>query len=101
MSVNIEIIKDDTCKLLPSFQNINHLKFSKQDIFNYGVFHYDIPPEKIGDNDFEYLESKIPGYVLLYEDHVKISKDDNSITCQVTGEAAKNVSEIVGISVGS
>lgn len=99
-SIDIEILKDATCNLTPSSQAINHVDFSKQDIFNYGVFHYEIPPEKIGENDFDYLESKIPAYVLMYEDHVKVSTDNNSIECHVTGEAAKNVSEIVGIAAG-
>lgn len=97
MSINIEFIKDNTCDELtvPS-----HLSFEKEDIFNYGIFHYEIPPDKISDNNFEYLQSKIPSYIGIYEDYVDIDESKNSIKSKTTGESAKNLSEIVGIAVG-
>lgn len=97
MAINIEFIKDNTCDELtvPSY-----LSFEKEDIFNYGIFHYEIPPDKISDNNFEYLQSKIPAYIGIYEDYVDINEPENSIKSKTTGESAKNLSEIVGIAVG-
>ena len=46
MSINIEIIKDDTCKKLKVQKELN---VSKEDIFNYGIFHYEIPPDRLSD----------------------------------------------------
>ena len=46
MSINIEIIKDDTCDKLDV---PNTLSVFKEDIFNYGIFHYEIPPDKLSD----------------------------------------------------
>lgn len=92
--------KDDTCRNILELSPINEIKVEKPDIFNYGVFHYEIPPEKIGENDFEYLQSKIPAYYMLYDDQIDIPDKRNAIICKVSGEAAKNVSEIVGIGIG-
>jgi hypothetical protein len=77
---------------------VSHIEIEKQDIFNYGVFHYEVPPDKIGENEFEYLESKIPSYYGLYSDHLDLTVD--KIVCKVSGEAAQRLSEIVGIGVG-
>ena len=56
--------------------------------------------KKIGENDFEYLQGKIPAYYMLYDDQIDIPDKRNAIICKVSGEAAKNVSEIVGIGIG-
>ncbi len=97
MSINIEFIKDETCNDL---KIPTYLSFSKEDIFNYGVFHFEIPPDKISDNNFEYIESKIPAYVGMYEDYVEIDEIEQSIKSKTYGESAKNLSEVVGIAVG-
>lgn len=97
MSINIEIIKDDTCKKLKVPKKLN---VSKEDIFNYGIFHYEIPPHKLSDNNFEYLESKIPAYVGMYEDYIDIDEGRQSIISKTSGESAKNLSEIIGIALG-
>jgi ferric-dicitrate binding protein FerR (iron transport regulator) len=73
---------------------------SKEDIFNYGIFHYEIPPDKLSDNNFEYLESKIPAYVGMYEDYIDFDVARQSIKSKTSGESAKNLSEIVGIAIG-
>ena len=97
MSINIEIIKDDTCKKLKVPKKLN---VSKEDIFNYGIFHYEIPPDKLSDNNFEYLESKIPAYVGMYEDYIDIDEGRQSIKSKTSGESVKNLSEIIGIALG-
>ena len=97
MSINIEIIKDDTCKKLKVPKKLN---VSKEDIFNYGIFHYEIPPDRLSDNNFEYLESKIPAYVGMYEDYIDFDISRQSIKSKTSGESAKNLSEIVGIAIG-
>ena len=97
MSINIEIIKDDTCKKLKVQKELN---VSKEDIFNYGIFHYEIPPDRLSDNNFEYLESKIPAYVGMYEDYIDFDISRQSIKSKTSGESAKNLSEIVGIAIG-
>ena len=97
MSINIEIIKDDTCDKLDV---PNTLSVFKEDIFNYGIFHYEIPPDKLSDNNFEYLESKIPAYVGMYEDYIDFDVVGQSIKSKTSGESAKNLSEIVGIAIG-
>lgn len=97
MSIDIEIIKDNTCNKL----NVpNKLNVSKEDIFNYGIFHYEIPPDKLSDNNFEYLQSKIPAYVGMYEDYIDFDLSRQSIKSKTSGESAKNLSEIVGIALG-
>lgn len=97
MSIDIDIVKDDTCNELSV---PNKLTVLKEDIFNYGVFHYEIPPDKLSDNNFEYLESKIPAYVGMYEDYIDIDEARQSIKSKTSGESAKNLSEIVGIALG-
>jgi hypothetical protein len=98
--LKLELVIDDTCKNKEEFKGITSVEIEKQDIFNYGVFHYEVPPEKIGENDFEYLQSKVPAYYLMYNDQIDIPANKKAIICKVPGEAAQNVSELVGIAVG-
>lgn len=92
------LVPDATCQNHHKIAGINSIDVEKCDIFNFGIFHYEIPPDKVSENDFEYLESKIPSYYGLYEDHIDV--DDTRIICKVPGEAATRVSEIVGIAIG-
>ena len=96
----LELITDDTCNDMSKVSNTSHIYVEKHDIFNYGVFHYEIPPDKISENDFEYLQSKVPTYYGMYDDHIDMHSSRNAIICKVPGEAAAKVSEVVGIAVG-
>lgn len=100
MAEKIKLIIDSTLSKNKNFSSWEDIEVEKQDIFNFGIFKYEVPPEKIGENDFEYLQSKIPAYTELYEDYIEMPNGKNSIICKVEGEAASDVSEIVGIAIG-
>jgi len=96
----LKLITDETCRCHREIKDVKFIDIVKQDIFSYGVFNHEIPPDKIGEYDFEYLQSKVPAYYELYDDHIDMSDKRQAIICKVPGEAAKIISEIVGVAVG-
>jgi hypothetical protein len=98
--MDIDFEADETLKDSHWFTGIKSIHIEKQDIFSYGVFKRAIPPEKLGDNNFDYLQSKIPTYHDLYDDQIRFQENSKKIIAKVTGEDAKDISEIVGIAVG-
>jgi len=98
MEIDFEI--DSTLRNNKAFSIIKTISIEKQDIFNYGIFKHPVPPEKIGENDFEYLQSKIPSFYDLYDELIDFQEERKRIESKVSGEDLKNISEIVGIAVG-
>jgi len=96
----LELVADETLDGDGLFLTTKHVSVQKEDIWNYGVFHYEVPPERIGENAFEHLQSKIPHYYGLYDEQIDFAQDAQTITCKVGGEAATTVTEIVGVGVG-
>ena len=98
--MDIDFEADETLKNSHLFTGTKSITVNKQDIFNYGVFNYPIPPEKIGDNDFEYLQNKIPAYRSFHDEQIDFQENKKRIVTNVTGEDAKVISEFVGIALG-
>jgi len=94
---NITVELDDSVKENPLFLGIASIEISKMEIFKYGILNEDIPP-RIKENDFEYLESKIPFLYGLYNDFIEIHKD--KIVSLADGENSKRISETIGVGVG-
>jgi len=94
----LKIHLDETVKDSPLFKSKEELSICKPEIFKYGVFAEEIP-EKVYEADFDYLQSKIPAYELLYSDFLSvyedrienISKDDRK---------KKLLSEVIGVAFG-
>ena len=94
----LKIHLDETVKDSDLFKSKKDLNICKPEIFKYGVFAEEIP-EKIHEADFDYLQSKIPAYELLYSDFLSvysdrienISKDDRK---------KKLLSEVIGVAFG-
>jgi hypothetical protein len=81
-------------------QTASNAIIDKEDVFTFGIFNYEIPPQKLGEDAFEYLNSKIPAYRIIYEDFIEFDSIGNRIINHATGEMARDVSEIIGIGVG-
>ncbi len=79
------------------FNSISNLDVSKTEIFKYGILNEDVP-KRIKENDFEYLESKVPFLYGLYNDFIELDK--NKIISLADGETAKKISETIGVGVG-
>lgn len=94
--LNIEL--DDTVKDNELFKSKLEFEICKPEIFKYGVL-VDEVPSHIKESDFDYLQSKIPGYELLYSDYINVlptqienlSKDDRK---------KKIISEVIGVAFG-
>ncbi|WP_211518705.1 hypothetical protein [Flavobacterium humi] len=94
----LKIHLDETVKDSPLFKSKEELSICKPEIFKYGVFAEEIPM-KISESDFDYLQSKIPAYEMLYSDFLSIyadrieniSKDDRK---------KKLLSEVIGVAFG-
>jgi len=98
--MNIEKFKitlDKSVSSNPFFTKIKSIDIDKQSIFKYGILNED-PPSFIGENDFEYFQSKIPSWMEFYGDNIEIAK--NRIISYARGENTKRVSEIIGVGVG-
>jgi hypothetical protein len=99
-TIKLTVIPDDSCKDLEGFSITSTIKFAKTEIFTFGILNIDVPPDRIGENDFEYLQSKIPSYMGMYEDYIVLDKIHNRIIGNATGETLRQVSEIIGVGVG-
>lgn len=94
----LSIELDDTVKDNELFKSKLEFEICKPEIFKYGVL-VDEVPSHIKESDFEYLQSKIPGYELLYSDFINVlptqienlSKDDRK---------KKIISEVIGVAFG-
>ncbi|WP_264550782.1 hypothetical protein [Flavobacterium sp. N2038] len=94
----LKIYLDETVKDSPLFKSKEELSICKPEIFKYGVFAEEIP-QNVYEADFDYLQSKIPAYELLYSDFLSvyadrienISKDDRK---------KKLISEVIGVAFG-
>jgi len=98
--IKVKLVCDDTCRNNPLLKDKTSIHLSKLDIFTYGVMNMDVPPEKIGDNEFEYRESKIPSLESLYSDCIAFNSSKGQIVNKMKGECGKVVSELVGVGVG-
>jgi hypothetical protein len=98
--MNIDFEADATLKHSRFFTDIKSISVEKQDIFSYGIFKHAIPPDKIKENDFDYLQSKIPAYYSLYNEQIDFQENKKRIIATVQGEDAANISEIIGVAIG-
>lgn len=96
-SSTIDIELDDSVKNIKRFSKIKQIDICKMDIFKYGILNESVP-KKIKENEFEYLESKIPYLFGLYQDYIDL--DTKRIICLADEEQAKRISEIIGVGVG-
>ena len=78
------------------FTRIKTIDIDKQLMFKYGILNEDVP-SFIGENDFEYLQSKVPSLTEFYGDNIRIDK--NRIISFASGENTKRISEIIGVGV--
>lgn len=98
--MNIEKFKitlDQSVSSNPFFTGIKTIYIDKLSIFKYGILNED-SPSFIGENDFEYFQSKVPSWMEFYGDNIEIVK--NRIISYARGENTKRVSEIIGVGVG-
>lgn len=93
----LKVELDDSVKNNRFFQQITEVQFDKMDIFKYGILNEAVPP-KIKENEFDYLESKIPFLFGLYQDFIELEKD--RIINLSEEENAKRISETIGVGIG-
>ncbi|MDA8226569.1 MAG: hypothetical protein M0T74_02485 [Desulfitobacterium hafniense] len=96
-TANISIELHDSVKENLLFNSLSELEISKTTIFKYGILNEEVP-KKIKENDFEYLESKIPFLYGLYSDFVELKA--GKIISLADGEVSKRLSETIGVGVG-
>lgn len=93
----LKVDLDDSVKNNSFFKQITELEFDKMDIFKYGILNEAVPP-KIKENEFDYLESKIPFLFGLYQDFIEL--DTDRIINLSEEENSKRISETIGVGVG-
>lgn len=93
--LNVDL--DDSVKDNIFFKKITEVEFDKMDIFKYGILNEAVPP-KIKENEFDYLEGKIPFLFGLYQDFIEL--DANRIINLSEEENSKRISETIGVGVG-
>lgn len=96
--VKLSIELHDSVKDNPIFGDIQEITIKKPIIFEYGVLNQQVPRDRIGENEFEYLEGLIPSLASRYEDYIRI--DNFRIINNAQGEDIKDISEIIGVGVG-
>jgi hypothetical protein len=96
--VKLSVEFHDSVKDNPLFSAINEITIKKPIIFEYGVLNRQVPRDRIGENEFEYLEGLIPSLTAQYEDYICI--DEFRIINNAQGEDAVRVSEIIGVGIG-
>lgn len=94
---NFKITLHSSVSTNPFFTRLNAIEIDKPTIFKYGILNED-PPAFICENDFEYLQSKVPNWLGCYGDNIKIDK--NRIISYAVGENSIRISEIIGVGVG-
>jgi len=114
MSGNSTIIKQTTIpktKLIvelhesvrdnPFFHKIKKLNMSYMEIFSFGIIGLPVPDDFVGENDFEYRESKIPAFLELNKDYISLESDRliNKLARRHDPECAGRISELLGIAV--
>lgn len=93
----LKVDLDDSIKNNNFFKQITEVEFDKMDIFKYGILNEAVPP-KIKENEFDYLEGKIPFLFGLYQDFIEL--DTNRIFNLSEEENSKRISETIGVGVG-
>jgi len=100
--IRIDVILDPSVENRPVFQGMNKLTISKADIFKNGILMNPVSPKAIRENDYSYLQSKVPSYADLHEDWIEFS--DNKIINHAVGrksrKKATEISDIIGVGVG-
>ena len=64
-----KITLDKSVSSNPFFTRIKTIDIDKQSIFKYGIMNEDTP-SFIGENDFEYFQSKVPSWMEFYGDNI-------------------------------
>lgn len=93
----LKVNLDDSVKNNNFFKQITEVELDKMDIFKYGILNEAVPP-RIKENEFEYLESKIPFLFGLYQDFIEL--DTDRIINLSEEENSKRISETIGVGVG-
>src|ERR1017187_7991492 len=96
----LKLVIDGTLDGDVRFLNAKEVNVQKEDIFSYGVFQYEPPPDKIRESAYEHLQSMIPAYYGMYHEQIDFFEDARAIVCTVHDEAARRVNEVVGIGIG-
>lgn len=94
MELKVEL--HETVKDNEFFKKIDTLEINYQILFKYGILNEDVP-KKINENDFEYLQSKIPFLDGLYRDFIELKERQ---IINNGGENAKRISEMIGVGIG-
>jgi len=95
---DLSIELDDSVKGNPLFTGLNDLTITKIDIFKYGALNLYVPPDKLGEYEFDYSQGKVPHLYGLYDDYITLGGKQLFNLAQE--ETATDVSEIIGVGVG-
>ena len=98
-NIELPIEFHDSVKSNTVFNCLKKIELSKPVIFEYGILNFEIPKDKIGENEYDYREGKLASYVCLYEDYILIDKKRGIIN-NAQEDMLKTVSEIIGVGVG-
>ncbi|MBN2838954.1 MAG: hypothetical protein JXM74_09400 [Fusobacteriaceae bacterium] len=94
MELTVEL--HETVKDNDFFKKVDKLQINYEILFKYGILNEDVP-KKISENNFDYLQSKIPFLDGLYRDFIEL-KEKRIINSG--GENAKRISEMIGVGIG-
>jgi hypothetical protein len=98
MKNQIKITLDDSAKNEELFKKLKSIDITKPEIFKHGVMFLEVP-EHISENDFEYLQGKIPSLEGLIGEFIDL-ENDKIINKSEDDRIKKIISEIVGVGCG-
>ena len=96
-SIRIKIDLDQSVSSNAFFQRRKVIQVSKPHIFKYGIYKEQIP-DFIQEDDFEYLEGKVPHLLGLNDDWIELAP--GTIRNLASDEKAAEISELIGVGVG-
>lgn len=94
----LKVHLDKTVEDSELFKSKLEFNICKPEIFKYGVMAEEVP-DKVQESNFDYLQSKIPAYELLYSDWINVEKDKIENRSK-DDRNKKRISEIIGIAFG-
>lgn len=96
MSSKIKVRLHASVASLPPFNSLHEFMITKIELFKYGALNI-IPPSHVTESDFDYLQGKVPGLHILYDDY--LSMEPKRIVSYASGETATRLHEVVGVGV--
>lgn len=97
--VELGVDKSRIPPIVTHFRSLSNVSLDLMDVFKFGVLKQEVPPDRVEDTDYLYMQSKVPAYHSMFGDFIQF-KDGSIVNRATDDRMMKDVSELVGIAVG-